>query len=110
MVPAVRPEPGVGRRGFVEKLSKQMTYWNLPPDRETLWKTREGWKRDLARCLKASPVPVGPIDISTPFEVRSFDLRQRVGSAATPVAAKQWASFLKRTDVQPGWVDYTVEW
>lgn len=33
----------------------------------------------------------------------------QIGSKADALTAKQWEDFLKRCDVQPGWIDYTVE-
>lgn len=34
----------------------------------------------------------------------------RAGAKPDTLTAEQWASFCARTDVQPQWVDYTVDW
>jgi hypothetical protein len=32
------------------------------------------------------------------------------GAAAQDLSDADWARFIARTDVQPGWVDYKLEW
>ena len=77
------PAPGRGAsavRDFVTRLSRKQTYWNLPRDREALWKALEGWKRELVDYLArpgSKSKRLGAIDLAKPFEVLSFDLRER---------------------------------
>jgi hypothetical protein len=69
---------------FVRALSAKVSYWGLPRDREALWKLGEQWKRDLARALAESVDEhprLGVVDLREPFEIRSFDLRQRASAA-----------------------------
>jgi hypothetical protein len=36
--------------------------------------------------------------------------RELVGTKADELPTKHWRNFLDRTDVKPGWIDYTVQW
>jgi hypothetical protein len=65
---------------FVKELAGRFTYWNLPRDRQELWETVEGWKRDLAKRLAASAGThprLGPVELGKPFEIRALELRDR---------------------------------
>ncbi|MBA3735323.1 MAG: hypothetical protein H0W90_09015 [Actinobacteria bacterium] len=42
---------------------------------------------------------------------RVIDAERGLDDAAPQdLSDAEWACFIARTDVQPGWVDYTVEW
>jgi hypothetical protein len=76
---------------FVSQLSGRQSYWNLPRDREELWHAREAWRGDLAKYLRRrgrTAKKLGVIDLTRPFDVATFDLRQR--AALTGDFSLQW--------------------
>ena len=73
---------------FVRELSRKNNYWNLPRDREMLWKALEGWKKELHEFLKKTQKRLGPIDLAKPFEVQSLYSRER--ASLTGELSSQW--------------------
>jgi hypothetical protein len=77
---------------------------------------------DLAAMVPVNRETAKKMDWNMPFPSLFKRLEERtrgrimdaeLGVAAEQPAglpAEQWKSFLARTDVQPGWVDYTLEW
>jgi hypothetical protein len=66
---------------FVAGLSRKVSYWGLPSDREQLWRLEQEWRRDLKAVLEAAGGRLGPVDLGKPFDVLSIDLRERSGPA-----------------------------
>jgi len=68
---------------FVQQLSLQHNHWNLPRDREQLWRTLEARKKTLTAYLKDKASHVAPrlavIDLTSPFTVVSLHPRERAG-------------------------------
>jgi hypothetical protein len=84
---------------FLNKLAAEQSYWDLPRDREKLWTALEGWRKELAAYLKQrgqSSKKLGVIDLTKPFDVASFDLRQR--AAITGDFSLQWVVKLVQRD------------
>jgi hypothetical protein len=66
--------------GFIRDLTEQQSFWTLPRDREALWDVLRKWRGDLEGYLRerAKTEPrLGPVDLTQPFDVVSFDLRER---------------------------------
>ncbi len=61
---------------FAKGLSAKHSYWNLPRERQPLWDLLETWRAQFAHYLRGGE-KLGPIDLTKPFEVVSFDLRRR---------------------------------
>jgi hypothetical protein len=68
---------------FMRQLSAQHNHWNLPRDRERLWRTLEEWKQTLTQYLKDKASHTGHqlavIDLTKPFTVMSLHPRERAG-------------------------------
>jgi hypothetical protein len=87
---------------FADELSRRHTYWNLPRDREQLWRLLESWKSDLKKHLRqprGSGKRLGVIDLTKPFEVRTLDLRQR--ARLTGELSSQWVVKIVQTSGRP---------
>ena len=68
---------------------------------------RDGEEDGLAHALPAAPRPAGG-ENARPGDGRGARPRRR--EAPKDLSEAAWKQFLARTDVQPGWVDYTLEW
>lgn len=78
--PPPTPKATAAVADFIKQLSARQSYWNLPRDREALWHAREGWRSELAEYLRRrgrTSKKLGVIDLTHPFDVVTFDLRQR---------------------------------
>jgi hypothetical protein len=76
---------------FVKTLGEAQSYWNIPRERERLWHALEAWRHALEDCLKKhaeTSKKLGVIDLTQPFEVVAFDLRER--AAFTGDFSVQW--------------------
>ena len=76
---------------FVQVLARAQSYWSLPRERKHLWRTLEAWRGALEDRLHQegrSSKKLGVIDLTRPFEVVSFDLRER--AALTGDFSLQW--------------------
>jgi len=74
---------------FVTALSRELTPWNLPSDRQQLWELLERKRAELQEWLSAQPRKrLGPIDLRRPFAVDSFHPRE--SSAVNGDLAFQW--------------------
>ena len=65
---------------FVKMLTQAQSFWNIPREREARWHTLEAWRHALEDQLKQQgkkSEKLGVIDLTEPFEVVSFDLRER---------------------------------
>jgi hypothetical protein len=66
---------------FVNRLSREQTYWTLPPEREEQWHRLQTWKRQLhERLQQREPrrrARLGRIEVAKPFEVLSLVFRER---------------------------------
>lgn len=65
---------------FARTLTRQVSIWNLPTDREQLWRLFSSLRRQLEEHLRqAAPHQKqwSVIDLTKPFEVRTFDLSWR---------------------------------
>jgi len=86
---------------FVQVLARAQDYWNIPRERKHLWRTLEAWRHALEDRLKQegrSAKKLGVIDLTQPFEVVSFDLRER--AALTGDFSPQWViKIVQRDDV-----------
>ena len=76
-------DAGAAVAAYVRELSQTTSFWSLPTDRAELWRLRERWRRGLAARLRRSGDPLGPVDVRKRFSVRTFDLRQRTGTAGS---------------------------
>jgi hypothetical protein len=107
---------------FVKVLADAQSYWNIPREREDLWHALEAWRRALEDCLKKqgeTAKKLGVIDLTRPFEVVSFDLRER--AALTGDFSLQWvikivqrederaAGCTLLVDAETGHVRYQIE-
>jgi hypothetical protein len=72
---------------FIRELSKRENYWSLPAERQKVWEALEGWRNELIAYLKTRK-QLGVIDLTEPFDVLAFDLRER--SAFTGDPSLQW--------------------
>lgn len=84
---------------FVKTLAKAQSYWNIPRERERLWHTLEAWRGALEDRLKKqgrSSKKLGVIDLTRPFEVVTFDLRER--AALTGDFSLQWVIKIVQRD------------
>ena len=84
---------------FVKVLADAQSYWNIPREREALWHALEAWRHALEDCLKkkgATAKKLGVIDLTLPFEVVSFDLRER--AALTGDFSLQWVIKIVQQD------------
>ena len=103
-------------------LADAQSYWNIPREREDLWHALETWRRALEDCLKKqgeTAKKLGVIDLTRPFEVVSFDLRER--AALTGDFSLQWvikivqregehaAGCTLLVDAETGHVRYQIE-
>ena len=79
---------------FVAELSREQTYWRLPRDRESQWQILEDGKRRLHDHLslgaKSGAGRVGGIDFKKPFEVVTFQLRERPDASSVGTRSAQW--------------------
>ena len=77
---------------FLSELSKKHSYWNLPRDRELLWRTLEEWRDNLSVFLKEKVARVskrfGGVDLTKAFEVLSLHPRERAGPGGK--LSSQW--------------------
>ena len=76
---------------FVKMLADAQSYWNIPREREPLWHALEAWRGALEDCLTKqgrTAKKLGVIDLTQPFDVVSFDLRER--AALTGDFSLQW--------------------
>ena len=76
---------------FVKMLADAQSYWNIPREREALWHALEAWRGALEDCLTKqgrTAKKLGVIDLTQPFDVVSFDLRER--AALTGDFSLQW--------------------
>ena len=76
---------------FVKMLAQAQSYWNIPREREARWHTLEAWRHALEDQLKQQgkkSEKLGVIDLTEPFQVVSFDLRER--AALTGDFCLQW--------------------
>jgi hypothetical protein len=76
---------------FVQVLARAQDYWNIPRERKHLWRTLEAWRHALEDRLKKearTAKKLGVIDLTRPFEVVSFELRER--AALTGDFSPQW--------------------
>jgi hypothetical protein len=88
-----KPEDVAIVSDFMLALSRERTYWSLPQDREEQWRLLHLWKQRLQQHLTASGRKrgrLGVIDLSKPFEVLTFDLRERPGGAGSGTREAQW--------------------
>lgn len=107
---------------FVQVLARAESYWNIPRERKHLWRTLEAWRGALEERLKEegrSSKKLGVIDLRQPFEVVSFDLRER--AAETGDFSLQWvikivqrddahaAGCTMLVDAETGVVHYQIE-
>ena len=87
---------------FVKMLSQAQSYWNIPREREARWHTLEAWRHALEEQLKQQgkkSEKLGVIDLTEPFEVVSFDLRER--AALTGDFCLQWViKIIQRDDAR----------
>ncbi|HUE86529.1 MAG TPA: hypothetical protein VMO26_10665 [Vicinamibacterales bacterium] len=93
--PAPADDANVGIVGeFVAALSREHTYWTVPRDRKEQWLLVQTWKRGLRALLSrrrgGRPARLGTIDLAKPFEVATFDLRERQGAASSGAREAQW--------------------
>ena len=98
--PAEEPS---GRRGdtapvsnFVRMLARAESYWRIPRERHHRWRTLTAWRGALMHELKLSSAKkLGGIDLTQPYEVVTFDLRER--AALTGELSLDWViKFLQR--------------
>ncbi|MGH7843607.1 MAG: hypothetical protein ACREQW_00335, partial [Candidatus Binatia bacterium] len=116
--PASEQEASIVKE-FVIELSRKYNYWNLPRDREALWRSLEKWKEDLAKFLSTQPSKrLGSVDLRKPFKVLSFHPRERAGPGGE--LSSQWVIKLVPTqsptagctlliDADTGLVRYHIE-
>jgi hypothetical protein len=84
---------------FVRVLARAQSYWNIPRERERLWHALQAWRRALEERLKEqgrTSKMLGVIDLTLPFEVISFDLRER--AALTGDFSLQWVIKIVQRD------------
>jgi hypothetical protein len=100
---------------FVNELSAKHSYWNLPREREQLWRALAEWRSDFAQYLEGGK-KLGPIDLSEPFDVIAFDLRRR--AAFTGDLSLQWVIKVVQqpargctllVDAETGLIRYQIE-
>ncbi|MDX6402506.1 MAG: hypothetical protein QOF27_3112, partial [Gaiellaceae bacterium] len=107
---------------FVKTLAEAQSFWNIPRERERLWHTLEAWRRALEERLKEqaqTSKKLGPIDLTKPFKVVTFDLRER--AALSGDLSLQWvikivqredehaAGCTMLVDAETGTVRYQIE-
>jgi hypothetical protein len=86
--PATKKEAGLVA-DFIRQLSRKHNHWNLPRDREKLWRTLLKWKPELEDYLqRQSQSRLGPIDLAKPFEMLSLHPRERAGPGGD--LSSQW--------------------
>ena len=83
---------------FIRMLSHAESYWHIPRERHHRWRTLTAWRQALMHDLKvAGAKELGGIDLTQPYEIVTFDLRERV--ALTGEFALDWViKFLQRSD------------
>ena len=84
---------------FVQVLARAQDYWNIPRERKHLWRTLEAWRHALEDRLTQearSAKKLGVIDLTQPFEVVSFELRER--AALTGDFSPQWVIKIVQRD------------
>ena len=84
---------------FVQTLARAESYWNIPRERKHLWRTLEAWRLALEDRLKQQgrgAQKLGVVDLTRPFEVVSFDLRER--AALTGDFSLQWVIKIVQRD------------
>jgi hypothetical protein len=89
-----RPDPDEANllTPFIKELSANHSYWALPRDRGELCRLLIDKRRDVQAFLEKQPrsTRLGPIDLSKPFEVVSFQPRQRSGPSGE--ITSQWVT------------------
>jgi hypothetical protein len=78
---------------FVRTLARRNAIWTLPHDREELWRTLDACRHEMAALLQARPrngqrPAIGPVRLDKPFEIVSFQPRQRI--AFNGAISAQW--------------------
>jgi hypothetical protein len=68
---------------FVRTLARRHAIWDLPREREALWRTLEDWRNEMRELLKVAPKKgqrpqLGSVRLDKPFEIVSFQPRQRI--------------------------------
>jgi hypothetical protein len=84
---------------FVRNLSRERTPWNMPQGRQELWELLQAKRVELHQWLRDHADKLGPIDLKKPFEVQSFNPRER--GALTGDLAFQWVIKLVQTVAAP---------
>jgi hypothetical protein len=79
---------------FVIELTREQAYWILPRDREAQWQLLEDAKRRLHEHLSGGRGPrarrLGCLDLKKPFEVITFQLRERPDASSLGTRSAQW--------------------
>jgi hypothetical protein len=85
---------------FVHMLARAESYWRIPRERRHRWRTLAAWQRALIHELQvAGAKKLGGIDLTQPYELVTFDLRER--AALTGEFALDWViKFLQRDGEQ----------
>jgi hypothetical protein len=123
IAPTEEPAHGSGTgpvSEFVRTLARAESYWHIPRERMHRWRTLTAWRKALMHELKvAGAKKLGGIDLTQPYEIAAFDLRER--AALTGEFALDWViKFLQRSqtrtvgctllvDADTGSVHYQVE-
>jgi hypothetical protein len=81
---------------FVRTLARAESYWHIPRERPQRWRTLAAWRHALMHELQeAGAKKLGRIDLTQPYELVTFDLRER--AALTGEFALDWViKFLQR--------------
>ncbi len=102
--PQPAPDSGEARvvQSFIRRLAGEYTAWNLPSDREALYRLMQEKARELEADLRergGSVKGLGRIDPERPLSVQSILPRQRAGRSGEPLS--QWVIQILQRPTEP---------